>query len=178
MEEILSSIRRIITDDEAGQARTQRAAPQVHQDDESLEGEADSQIIDDIARVLSGGGSVPASSLWWDGFSIAKNISDEDAEASFRAMVHGIRPEVAQEHAEVTAWLIKGYQPTPAAVGVFETAKAGAKPYPMVPYMGLLHTALGNELGEFMQGGETAEQALADVTQAYNTAAKEGGFLN
>jgi ABC-type glycerol-3-phosphate transport system substrate-binding protein len=125
-----------------------------------------------------GGGSIPASSLWWDGFSIAKNISDEDAEASFRAMVHGIRPEVAQEHAEVTAWLIKGYQPTPAAVGVFETAKAGAKPYPMVPYMGLLHTALGNELGEFMQGNETAEQALADVTQAYDTAAKEGGFLN
>jgi ABC-type glycerol-3-phosphate transport system substrate-binding protein len=125
-----------------------------------------------------GGGTIPASSLWWDGFTIAANISDEDAEASFRAMVHGIRPEVAQEYAPVAAWLIKGYEPTPAAIGVFETAKAGAKPYPMVPYMGLLHTALGNELGEFMQGNESAEQALADVTKAYNTAAREGGFLN
>src|SRR5690606_5852733 len=38
-----------------------------------------------------GGGSVPAAALWWDGFSIARNISDEDAEASFRAMVYGIR---------------------------------------------------------------------------------------
>lgn len=125
-----------------------------------------------------GGGTIPAATLWWDGFVIAKNISDEDAEASFRAMMHGIAPEVAQKHAAVAAWLIKGYKPTPAAVGVFETAKAGAKPYPMLPYMGLLHTALGNELAQFMQGQESAEQALADVTQTYTTAAREGGFLN
>lgn len=54
MEEILSSIRRIITDDEAGQATAQDAAPKAQAEDESLEGEADNQIIDDIARVLSG----------------------------------------------------------------------------------------------------------------------------
>ncbi len=53
MEEILASIRRIITDDEAGQAN--KAAPQAQPEDESLEGEADNQIINDIARVLSGG---------------------------------------------------------------------------------------------------------------------------
>jgi ABC-type glycerol-3-phosphate transport system substrate-binding protein len=137
----------------------------------------------DIARntVLAGaptvgGGKIPAAALWWDGFSIAKNISDEDAEASFRAMMHGISPDVAKKHAKVAAWLIKGYEPTPAAVGVFETLKGGAKPYPMVPYMGLLHTALGDELAQFMQGQESAKQALADVTRAYTTAAKEGGF--
>jgi ABC-type glycerol-3-phosphate transport system substrate-binding protein len=125
-----------------------------------------------------GGGKIPAAMLWWDGFVIAKNISQEDAEASFRAMMHGTSPEVAKKHATVAAWLIKGYQPTPAAVGVFETLKAGAKPYPMLPYMGLLHTALGDGLAQFMQGQESAKQALSDVTQAYNTAAKGGGFLN
>jgi multiple sugar transport system substrate-binding protein len=124
-----------------------------------------------------GGGNIPAAMLWWDGFVIAKNISDQDAEASFRAMMHGIAPEVAKKHAKVAAWLIKGYEPTPAAVGVFETVKAKAKPYPMVPYMGILHTALGEELAQFMQGQESAKQALADVTRAYNTAAKEGGFV-
>ena len=36
-----------------------------------------------------GGGSTPSSTLWWDGFTIAKNISDEDAEATFVA--HGQR---------------------------------------------------------------------------------------
>ena len=125
-----------------------------------------------------GGGTTPAATLWWDGFTIAKNISDEDAEASFQAMMHGIRPEVAQEHAPVAVWLIKGYEPTPAAVGVIETLKAGAKPFPMLPYMGVLFTALGENLAEFMQGQESAEQALEDATQAYNTAAREAGFLN
>ncbi len=125
-----------------------------------------------------GAGSIPAATLWWDGFVIARNISDEDAEASFRAMMHAIRPEVAQANPEATAWLIKGYEPTPALAGVYATAQGGAKPYPMLPYMGLLHTALGNELGEFMQGQEDAAKALADVTQAYNTAAREGGFLD
>ena len=125
-----------------------------------------------------GGGTTPATTLWWDGFAIAKNISDEDAEASFRAMMHGIDPVLAQEHAEAAAWLLEGYEPTAASVGVFESVAAGAKPYPMLPYIGLLHTALGDNLAEFMQGQESAEQALADVTAAYETAAREAGFLN
>ena len=43
--------------------------------------------------------------------------------------------------------------------------------------MGLLHTAAGAELTEFLQGAESAEQALADVEAAYTTAAKEQGYL-
>ena len=124
-----------------------------------------------------GGGATPATTLWWDGFVIAKNITDEDADASFKAMMKGISPETAAANPLAAAWLIKGYKPTPAAVGVFETVAAGAKPYPMLPYMGLLHTALGDNLAEFMQGQETAEQALADAATAYKTAATEAGFL-
>jgi multiple sugar transport system substrate-binding protein len=123
------------------------------------------------------GGSIPAAALWWDGFTIAKNISDEDAEASFQAMMHAIRPEIATTHSEAATWLIKGFKPGPAAVGILATANAGAKPYPMLPYMGLLHTALSTELADFMQGKEDAEKALADVEAAYTAAAREGGFL-
>lgn len=124
-----------------------------------------------------GGGTIPAATMWWDGFVIAKNISDTDAEASFRAMMHGIRPDVARQHAAVTYWLIKDYQPTAAAAGVIATLKAGAKPYPMLPYIGALFTALGDNLAKFMQGQQNAEQALADTTRAYNTAAHEAGYL-
>jgi cell pole-organizing protein PopZ len=56
MEEILASIRRIISDDEQNSAR-QRNASAIQQDEEGLEaaeGEADDKIINDIARVLSG----------------------------------------------------------------------------------------------------------------------------
>jgi multiple sugar transport system substrate-binding protein len=123
------------------------------------------------------GGTIPAAALWWDGFTIAKNISDADAEASFAAMVHGISPETVAANPDVATWLVKGYTPGPAAVGVIANANAGARAYPMQPYMGLLHTALSTELAEFMQGTEDADQALADVKAAYDAAAKEGGFL-
>ncbi len=126
-----------------------------------------------------GGGSTPASTLWWDGWTVAKNISDEEAEATFIAMMNGIRPDLMGDEAVRTqaVWLIDGYAPTDAAVGVFEAAKASTTPYPMLPYMGLMHTALGNELPDFMNGSESAEQTLADVEAAYVAAAKEKGFL-
>ena len=125
-----------------------------------------------------GGGSMPATTLWWDGWTVAKNTSDAEAEATFIAMAHAIRPEILNDTTSTQAvWLIDGYQPTPAAIGVFAAANAGSTPYPMVPYQGLLHSALGAELGDFMQGKESAEQALADVEAAYTAAAKEKGFL-
>ena len=124
-----------------------------------------------------GGGTIPAVALWWDGFAIAKNISDEDAEASFRAAVHGIRPEVALANPNAATWLVKGYKPGAGAVGVLATAMARATPYPMQPYMGLMHTALSTEVADFLKGSKTAEKTLADVEASYSAAAKEGGFL-
>lgn len=123
------------------------------------------------------GGTVPAAALWWDGFTIAKNISDEDAAASFQAMMHGISPDMMAAHKETATWLIKGYEPGKTAVGVIGNANGGARAYPMLPYMGLLHTALSSELADFIAGKEEADQALADVKAAYDAAAKEGGFL-
>ena len=127
-----------------------------------------------------GGGSTAASTLWWDGWTVAKNISDAEAEATFIAMMNGIRPSMmSDENIRTQAvWLIDGYEPTDAAIGVFEAAKMGTTPYPMLPYMGLMHTALGAELADFMQGKESADQALADVEAAYVAAAKEKGYLN
>ena len=125
------------------------------------------------------GGTVPATTLWWDGFTVAKNASDEDAEATFRAMLHGIRPGMLNETTMPQAvWMIEGYEPAPVAAGVFATMQAGAQPYPMLPYQGLLHTALGDNIADFLQGKESAEQTLADVEAAYTAAAREKGFLN
>jgi ABC-type glycerol-3-phosphate transport system substrate-binding protein len=135
------------------------------------------EVVDGFAiagPMTVGGGDIPASTLWWDGWTVAKNISDAEAEATFIAMMNGIKPALMadDEVASQAVWLIEGYQPTPAAVGVFEAAQAGTIPYPMLPYMGLMHTALGNELADFMQGKESAEQALADVEAAYSAAAR------
>lgn len=124
-----------------------------------------------------GGGTIPAAALWWDGFTIAANISDEDAAASFQAMVHAISPDIIAANPDAATWLVAGFVPGPTAVGVIDNAMGGARAYPMQPYMGLLHTALSAELADFIAGKEDATQALADVKAAYDAAATEGGFL-
>ena len=145
-------------------------------DDEGSTAEVTSTTMFESAPSL-GDGSTPATTLWWDGFSIAANASDEDAEATFIALMNGISTDVANANADAAVWLIDGYTPGAAAIGVANTAQAGAKPYPMVPYMGALHGAAGDEIAEFLQGSEDAQAALADIEAAYNTAAKEAGFL-
>ncbi|WP_299986225.1 ABC transporter substrate-binding protein [uncultured Ruegeria sp.] len=123
------------------------------------------------------GGATPASSLWWDGFTIASNISDEDAEATFIAMVNGISDDMVMANNDKAVWLMDSYKPGLAAEGVAAAASAGADPYPMLPYMGLLHSAFFQEVPDFLQGNESAEQTLADIEAAYTAAAKEQGFL-
>lgn len=123
------------------------------------------------------GGSTPASSLWWDGFTIAKNISDEDAEATFIAMLNGISDEMVKANNDAAVWLMDSYVPGKAAQGVALTAAGGTQPYPMIPFMGLLHQAFFTELPDFLQGNESAEQTLIDIEASYVAAAKEQGFL-
>ena len=152
-----------------------RAGPLL-EDAENAPGVAENTVLAGPATVA--GGDTPATTLWWDGFTIAKNISDEDAEATYLALVNAIDPAIMNDEVATEAvWMIDGYEPTPASAGVFATMKSGAKPYPMIPYASLLHTALGDELPDFFSGKESAEKTLEDVEAAYITAAKEKGFL-
>ena len=130
------------------------------------------------APATVGGGSVPAATLWWDGFTLAKNRPDADAEASFQALVHAATSKkMANDASDQAVWLVDGFTPGPKSVGVLAAAKMGAKPYPMLPHMSLMHGALGSEIVDFLQGKESAEQALADTEAAYIGKAKEKGFL-
>jgi len=125
-----------------------------------------------------GDSGIPATTLWWDGWTVAKNISDEDAAATFIAMAHGSSPAILNDETMSQAvWLIDGFDPAPVNEGVLASVAAGSKPYPMRPFQGLLHTALGDNIADFLQGNESAEQTLADVEAAYTAAAAEKGFL-
>ena len=130
------------------------------------------------APMTVGGGSTPATTLWWDGWTVARNISDEDAAATFVAMKHATSPALLNDTTMGQAvWMIEGYQPAPVNEGVIATMALGAKPYPMLPYMGLLHTALGDNIADFLTGKEDAATTLADIEAAYTAAARERGFL-
>jgi len=130
------------------------------------------------APMTVGGGKTPATTLWWDGWTVAKNISDDDARATFLAMKNGISPSILNDETMGQAvWMIAGYKPAAVNQGVMQTMAMGAKPYPMLPYMGLLHTALQDGIAPFLQGRKDAATALSDIEKAYAAAAKEKGFL-
>ncbi|MDP7336101.1 MAG: extracellular solute-binding protein [SAR324 cluster bacterium] len=123
-------------------------------------------------------GNRPASTLWWDGIVIAKNISDAEAEAAFRVAMEGLDRQMVQAHNEDAIWLIDGYSAGKAAKGASDTATNGAVPYPASKKMGLMHTALGNGIADFLTEKKDARTALADIETAYTTAAKEAGVMN
>ena len=93
MEDILASIRRIITDDETGKAPGDKSAATAQTEDEGLEGEADNQIIDDIARVLSSSGDAPANE--------DEEIMDLTGELGGLELVEDDQPEELLATAEV-----------------------------------------------------------------------------
>ena len=92
-------------------------------------------------------------------------------------MLHGISDEMVKKNNDKSVWLMDAYVPGKAAAGVFATASGGSQPYPMLPYMGILHMAFSKELPDYLQGNESAKQTLADIEAAYISGAKEKGFL-
>jgi ABC-type glycerol-3-phosphate transport system substrate-binding protein len=144
--------------------------------------EAESQVVGKVKmaaapRAMEGG--VPATTLWWDGIVIAANISDEEAEAAFRVAMEGLDSEMVKANNDAAIWLISGYEPGPLAEGAIATATAQPAPpaYPSTTQMGLLHSALGNEIPAYLTGERDAAATLAAIEEAYTTSAKEAGIL-
>jgi hypothetical protein len=47
----------------------------------------------------------------------------------------------------------------------------------MLPQTTLAHAAIGNNIGDFMAGKESAKESLDDAVAAYIKAAKEKGYI-
>ncbi len=148
----------------------------------AMNDEAESQVAGKVLMAgapLAMDGGAPATTLWWDGIVIAANISDEEADAAFRVAMEGLDEDMVTGANDAAIWLVKGYQPGPLAAGVVATATATppAPAYPSTTQMGLLHTALGNELPAFLTGDRDAAATLTAIEEAYTTSAKEAGVL-
>src|SRR6056297_349787 len=143
---------------------------------------AESQVVGLVATAAAPAavaGGAPATTLWWDGIVVAANISDEEAENAFRLAMEGMDRETVEGANDAAIWLIEGYQPTDMSMGAIASATATPAPpsYPSSTEMGLMHTALGNELPAFFTGTATAEETLAAIAASYTTAAQEAGLL-
>ena len=106
-------------------------------------------------------GGIPGATLWWDGFTISKNVPDAEAEATFAALASALNADMVAANNDDAIWLLEGFKPGAAAEGVSATAaQGGVAPYPMLPQIGLLHNALGAELADFLKGNESAEKSF------------------
>jgi len=147
-----------------------------------MDAEGSEPVVYENTRVGSpmtvAGGTVPASALWWDGWSVAKNISDEDAAATFVAMKRGTSPSILNDETMgQTVWLIEGYEPAAVNMPVLAAIEMGTRRWPAVPYMGLMNVAAGTEIADFITGRQDAVSTLADIEAAYEASAREKGFL-
>ncbi len=146
----------------------------------ALDDPAESKVVGKIAvgpAPTAVDGGKPATTIWWDGVTIAKNISDEEADAAFKLVMEGLKEDMVKANNDAAVWLVKGYKPNKLAAGAFASAEAGAPAYPASSALGLLHEAFGAHAGDFLTGKKTAEATLADIEAAYDTGAKEKGLL-
>ena len=148
----------------------------------AMDDEKESQVVGKVemaAAPIAMEGGAPATTLWWDGIVIAKNTPDDVAEDAFRAAVEGMDKEMvtAEGNNDAAVWLIDGYVPGRLAQGVAQSA-AGAPPaYPSTSWMGLMHTAIGNNVPDFLTGKKDAQAVLKAIEDDYTTAAREAGIL-
>ena len=53
-------------------------------------------------------GGLPGATLWWDGFTIASNVSDAEAEATFAALVSALNADMVAANNDDAIWLRHG----------------------------------------------------------------------
>ena len=146
----------------------------------ALDNPEESQVVGKIefaAAPAAVEGGPPATTLWWDGFTIATNVSDEAAEAAFRLAMEGISYENLSAHPDVAIWLSSQPIESRIATGALASAEAGAPSYPASNAISLMHDAAGNNIADFLNGAEAAEKTLTDIEGEYLTAARENGLI-
>ena len=147
----------------------------------AMDDEKESKVVGKVtmsAAPTAMEGGKPATTIWWDGITIAANITDEEAEAAFKVAMEGMDEEMVKANNDAAVWLVKGYVPGRLAAGAAASAEGGAPAYPASKANGMMHTALGNGVSAFLTGDKDAKTTLADIEGEYVKAAKEGGLIN
>ena len=144
-----------------------------------MDDESESKVVGKIefaAAPASKRGGNSATTIWWDGFSIPKNL-DGDADLVFQVMMEGIKESVAADNADAAIWLRSSYTPGRYAKGAVASVQKGAPSYPMTPQMSLIHSAIGNNIGDYLSGKESVRESLKDAVAEYEKAAKDKGYI-
>ena len=146
----------------------------------ALEDPRESRVAGKIATASAPAaikGGPPAVQFSWDGFAIARNITDAEAEAAFRVAVAGANADMVAANNDLAVWLIAGFKPGAAAKGSIDTLENGAPTSPSTSWRGVMDAATVKNVPDFMLGRKTAEQTLQKIAADYTTSAQEAGLL-
>ena len=146
----------------------------------NLENPKESKVVGKMAsaaapRAVKGG--VPAVQYSWDGWAIAKNITDTQAEAAFRVAVEGINADVVKNNNDVAVWIVDGYKPSAMAKGAIDTIENGAPTAPSTVWRGFIDGAISKNVPDYVLGKKSAVETLQKIEADYRVSAKEAGLL-
>lgn len=122
-------------------------------------------------------GGFPATTLWWKGIAIAKNISEQEAKSAFKLVMAGIDPENLEKNKSAAIWLTDAFLPNEPAIGAISSALAGSPNYPASGKMSILHIILGNEIGNYLEGKTSAESTLENIESEYLISLRKKGLI-
>lgn len=146
----------------------------------AMDNPEESQVVGQIAFAAAPKARAdgpPATTLWWDGIVVSRNATDEQAEAAFRLFLEGTRHEVLAANPDTAIWLTEPRIDSKIAKGTLDSAAEGAPAYPASAAIGMMHTALGNNVAAFLTGNRSAEAVLEDAEAEYRAAAREAGLI-
>ncbi len=135
-------------------------------------------LVEFAAAPAAFAGGAPATTLWWDGISIASNVTDAEAEAAFQVLLEGIDRDVLAEHPDAAIWLSNPPIASDVAVGAQASAEGGAPAYPSSNLIGIMHNAAGEFIPAYLNGETSAEETLAAMEDAYLATARENGLID
>ena len=119
----------------------------------------------------------PASTMWWQGFTIARYVVESELMASLNTMLYAFNDQTLIEKNQDAIWLIDGYETDNKAAGLVLNAKLNTPSFPINPYVTLLQRSIGSEILDFIINDTKPKTALKKMEKAYKSLAKELEYL-
>jgi len=117
------------------------------------------------------GGSTPASSIWFKGFTVARYVVESEAVAAMQTMKYSLDDLSSNTNFEL--WINSDLSNNPAALALNSHIDAGVPDYPVSQYVSLLTESIGHAIVEYVKEGGKAKSILKKMEKDYTNLAKE-----
>lgn len=117
------------------------------------------------------GGSTPASTIWFKGFTVARYVVESEAVAAMQTMKYSLDDLSSNTNFEL--WINGDLSNNPAALALNSHIDAGVPNYPVSQYVSLLTESIGHAIVEYVKEGGKAKSILKKMEKDYTNLAKE-----